>query len=136
MNKKNAFSAIAISLVALGSDIALLVKSKKTKRFKEEITLNKTPDKKTWEFTRQPEWEEIEYRDLYIIQKTSAGDYLARDFIGTYLSLKFQYAIEKARNIALESRNEVYLVDKFRNLYCKINIDGVEVPLATTSLMS
>ena len=48
MNKKNAFSAIAISLVALGSGIALLVKSQKTKRFKEEITLNQTPNKETW----------------------------------------------------------------------------------------
>jgi hypothetical protein len=93
-------------------------------------------DKETWEFTRQPEWEKIECRDLYIIQKTSGGDYLTRDFIGTYLSLEFQYAIEKARNIALESRNEVYLVDKFRNLYCKINTNGVEVPLANSSLKS
>ena len=136
MNKKNAVTAIALSLAALGSGIALLVKSRRTRRFNEEIALNQTPDTETWVFTRQPEWEELEYRDLYIIQKTSGGDYVGTDFIGTCLSLEFQHAIEKAKSIALESGNEVYLVDRFRNLYSKINSDGVELPLTTSFLQS
>lgn len=136
MNKKNAVTAIALSLAALGSGIALLVKSRRTRRFNEEIALNQTPDTETWVFTRQPEWEELEYRDLYIIQKTSGGDYVGTDFIGTCLSLEFQHAIEKAKSIALESGNEVYLVDRFRNLYSKINTDGVELPLTTSFLQS
>ena len=136
MNKKNAVTAIALSLAALGSGIALLVKSRRTRRFNEEIALNQTPDTETWVFTRQPEWEELEYRDLYIIQKTSGGDYVGTDFIGTCLSLEFQHAIEKAKSIALESGNEVYLVDRFRNLYSKINSDGVELSLTTSFLQS
>ena len=112
----------------------MLVKSRRIKYNNEDIALNEFPDTETCVFTRQPEWEELEYRDLYAIQKATGGDHVGTDFIGTCLSLEFQHAIEKAKSIASESGNEVYLVDRYRNLYSKINADGVEFPLATSFL--